>query len=222
MNAPLPIIHRAVAAETKDINVATRSVTHLISNATQDRAGDIVEPKGWDTEKFLSNPVVLVDHDYRVEKIIGRAQSVWADDSGLYATTVFSDKGLGAAAFDLVQAGIARAWSVGFRPIDQEPIRDEKGVLKGFRFTKQELLEYSLVAIPMNPDAVNNAIQRGIDRTSLELLFSRNVAPAAAALDGANGPRRRELVALSAIAEGMRARMEAATIARLAEEKNNG
>lgn len=180
----------AHAYEIKHINATKREITHLVSNARPDRAGDIVEPKGWVLDNYLRNPVVLVDHDYRVEKIIGRAASVYFDDSGLYATTKFHDKGLGAEAFELVHAGIAKAWSVGFKPTQQEPIKGEKGALLGFRFTQQELLEYSLVAIPMNPDAVNNAIRCGLSPDNIPILFSAPTDPAVAALDGANGTRR--------------------------------
>ncbi len=148
--------------DIKHIDKAHREVTHLISTSSIDRAGDIVEPSGANVANFMRNPVVLADHFYSIENIIGRATSVTIDKDGLTATTQFHKKGLGAEAFDLVEAGFARAWSIGFRPTEQESLKDEKGNFKGFRFTEWELLEYSLVAIPANPDAVSNAIQRGI------------------------------------------------------------
>lgn len=89
----------------------------------------------------------------------------------------------------------------------------EKGALVGFRFTKQELLEYSLVAIPMNPDAVNNAIQCGVSPESIKVLF-RAPSPAAAALDGANGSRRRKW---QSAAEWAARSARAAAIARIGE-----
>lgn len=156
-------IHRAFCTpDIKAVDVKRREITHLISTSSIDRAGDIVEPSGADVANFMKNPVVLANHDYSIENIIGRATSIKIQSDGLTATTQFHDKGLGADAFELVNTGFARAWSIGFRPTEHESMKDDKGSFKGFRFTKWELLEYSLVAIPANPDAVSNAVQRGI------------------------------------------------------------
>ena len=50
----------------------------------------------------------------------------------------------------LAKAGVLSAVSVGFRPIDAEPIKNGRGVL----WKACELLELSLVAVPSNPNAV--------------------------------------------------------------------
>jgi hypothetical protein len=50
----------------------------------------------------------------------------------------------------LAKAGVLSAVSVGFRPIDAEPIKNGRGVL----WKAWELLELSLVAVPSNPNAV--------------------------------------------------------------------
>ena len=50
----------------------------------------------------------------------------------------------------LAKAGVLSAVSVGFRPIDAEPIKNGRGVL----WTAWDLLELSLVAVPSNPNAV--------------------------------------------------------------------
>lgn len=202
----------AEAVELKDINAKRREVTHLISTPTVDRAGDIVVADGIDFANYKRNPVVLVDHDYRVEKIIGGGDP-YVDGGKVYAKTTFSDKGLGAEAFELVKAKIARAWSIGFRASASEPIRDGDGNFLGYRFARSELLEYSLVAIPMNPDAVNNAIQCGVSPEAIKVLF-RAPIPAAAAPGGANGRRRRNW---QSAAEWAERSARAAGIARISE-----
>jgi HK97 family phage prohead protease len=173
---------RAFTPDVRDVNKAKREVTHVISTSSIDRAGDIVDPSGWQLDQYLRNPVVLIDHDYSVRSIIGRAVDVGVTEEGLVATTQFHDKGLGAEAFELVKAGMAKAWSVGFVGRKVEFIKDEDDKVTGLHFKQQELLEYSLVAVPMNPDAVMNAIKAGVSRAHLDYFF-RNAEPSEEARD---------------------------------------
>lgn len=161
--------------EVKAVNERESEVTHIITTASLDRQGDVVEPGGADVANFLRNPVVLADHDYSIHSIIGRASKLEISKEGITATTTFAKTDLGQQAFALVQSGMARGWSIGFRPIEHESIKDEKGNLKGFRFKKWELLEYSLVAIPANPDAVMNAIKSGVISAKHKDIFFRTV-----------------------------------------------
>lgn len=187
------LVFKGFTPEIKDINTEKRSVTHLITNETADRGGDIVSSDGWVTDHYAKNPIVLADHRYSIFSIIGRAMEVRKSDSekGLVASTVFHDKGPGAEAFELVKAKMARAWSVGFRGLKYDMITDdaEKGCdicvdamkhaedpvekhIRGRHFKLQEMLEYSLVAIPMNPDIVMEAINSGmVSKRYVPLLF---------------------------------------------------
>lgn len=184
--------------EIKAIDVDQRTITHLISTASIDRAGDMVEPLGWDLANFKRNPVVLADHSYTIDRIIGRAENVEASKEGLTATTRFDDLGLGAQAFRLISEGFLKAFSVGFKPKIAHSVRAgvnakcercevardsqvegkspeeiERVFIRGTHFIEQELLEYSAVAVPMQPDAVLNAIKSGIiDRDAVPIFFS--------------------------------------------------
>jgi len=191
---PAPLTKVGFIPELKAIDAEARTATHVISSDSMDRGGDIVDVEGWDLDHYQRNPVVLVDHDYRIEKIIGKAISITKNKNTLEATTQFADIGPGFAAFNLVQSGMAKAWSVGFAPQDHHAIRkgakdgckkcrkardaqlqgrDPEDVwIRGLHFTKQQLLEYSLVAVPMNPDAVTEAVQRGfVTRETVPDLF---------------------------------------------------
>jgi HK97 family phage prohead protease len=136
-----------------------------------------VEPSGAEVANFMRNPVVLADHDYTIGSVIGKATRLSIDGDGIHATTKFHDKGLGQEAFDLVEAGMVRAWSVGFKPIETDSVKDKHGVTRGFHFKKWELLEYSLVAIPANPDAVMEAVKRGLVAAGNTHIFFRSVLP---------------------------------------------
>ena len=219
--------------EIKDVDESKRKVTHLISTAALDRGGDIVNVDGWDLRNYRKNPVVLVDHDYRVEKIIG-AGKVTSDKQGLWAVTEFADTELAETAFNLHTNGFARAWSVGFSPIKGHPVRDGKehecdtcsGVKQpgyGMHFLKQELLEYSLVSVPMNPEAVTQAVERGICSKALAPVFFRELdgEPTTAPVETAPPEAKAADVALSDEARALlervsgqceRNRREAATL----------
>ena len=151
----------AIQSEVKAVNSATREVAHLITTGSVDRAGDVVEPGGADVGNYMKNPVVLRDHSYKSEDIIGKATSVEITKDGIWARTQFLDSDVGRDAYNLVAEGIG-GWSIGFRPVEYDSIKDDKGKTKGFRFKKWELLEYSQVAIPMNQDIVNSMVQRGL------------------------------------------------------------
>ncbi|HLC28323.1 MAG TPA: hypothetical protein VJL07_02635 [Dehalococcoidia bacterium] len=193
-------VWRAFLPEMKHLDIKNRRATHLISDSTIDRMGDIIEAEGWDVTDYLANPVVLADHRYSVFSIIGSAREVEKTREGLYATTEFGDHELGQAAFELVRSKLARAWSVGFKTRkaefamdgkkrgcekcaaivakkrkEREVPDDEPLYVGGIHFHKQELLEYSLVAIPANPSAVMRSGVRG-GRSILPLFEIRSAA----------------------------------------------
>jgi hypothetical protein len=157
----VPSYARVMCATTvKAVNKDTREVAHIITTSNPDRVGDVVEASGADLANYLRHPVVMADHSYSIDKIIGKAVNLTISDGGIFARTKYRDTPLGRDAFNLAAEGLG-AWSIGFRPITFKAMKDEKGFTRGFNFTKWEMLEYSQVAIPMNPDAVQNAITRG-------------------------------------------------------------
>lgn len=156
--------------EVKASNKTEREVLHLISTASVDRAGDIVRPSGANVENYMKNPVVLRNHSYATEDIIGRSVALEITEDGIFARTKFRDSEVGQDAFNLASERLG-GWSIGFRPEKYESIKDAKGQHKGFDFQQWELLEYSQVPIPMNQDAVNNAIKRGLVHEANVSLF---------------------------------------------------
>lgn len=152
----------------------TRRVKHVISTGALDRANRTVDPGGWRLSRFRDNPVVLADHEYSIERIIGHSVETKIEGGALTAVTEFLPEGLGNVAFRLVQAGAARSWSVGWIGLKTHRIGDvedcekcaeilskNKGIF-GVHFTQQELLEYSLVAVPANPEAVMGLATAGL------------------------------------------------------------
>jgi hypothetical protein len=141
-----------------------RRITHVISTARLDRGGRYIEQAGWQLGEYRANNVVVANHDYDIQSMIGNGVDVAVVKDELQATTEFGPEALGPLAFRLVQSGMAKAWSVGWIGSKGHHIGDEEecevcAKLKkktdwGYHFVKQTLLEYSLVAVPANPDAV--------------------------------------------------------------------
>lgn len=150
------------AAPVEGFDAETRQFTVVASDETVDRYGDVVEVKGWQLDNYSRNNVVLVDHSYKVEDIVGRGYP-FVEGNALKMRVELDPPNLNrkaAIVSNLLETGSLRAVSVGFRPLDYELMLDEHGKpTGGVRFTRSELMEVSLVAVPANPSAlVENAV----------------------------------------------------------------
>lgn len=151
--------------EVKIIDKEKRLIGFTISTERIDRMGDVIMVAGWKLKEFRKNPVILFAHNSR-QPPIGKAIKVGKTEDALVATAQFMDKDLSEFAdsiFRMYLEKFMRAVSVGFMPLDREVIRDEDENFTGIRFIKQELLEFSAVPIPANPDALIDARSKGIN-----------------------------------------------------------
>ncbi len=127
------------------------------------RDGLSVDIDGMDFSNYQKNPVVLFAHDYS-----GRTES-----SGLpIGRTLRLDRTVDGhirAEFEFLSGdtfadrvrnawnrGFLRGASIGWRAIEARPSRLGKGV----RIVKSELIEWSIVAVPADPDALRGAYTR--------------------------------------------------------------
>lgn len=125
------------------------SFTAVASTNTVDRHGEIVDNNGWDLKAFKKNPVILWGHDHN-EPAIGVSKKTWIEGTGkkaqLMIQPILHDVTEKARAIkQLVDMGVIRTLSVGFRPLESPD---------GVTFTKNELLEVSMVNVPANSDAM--------------------------------------------------------------------
>ncbi len=134
----------------------------VISTESVDRDGDTIKADGWKIDRYLQNPVVLFAHDYR-SLPVANALGVWAEGGKLKSRAKFTPKDLypfGHMVYQFYREGFMRATSVGFNPIKWRDSNDRKG---GIDFLEQELLEFSCVPVPANPEALVVAERKGID-----------------------------------------------------------
>lgn len=150
-----------IDATAKAIDPETRTARFTITTAGVDRDNDTVAVDGWDVASYQKSPVVLWAHDYS-QMPVARAIDLVQTAKGLEATAEFPPKGTYAFAdtvFDMLKGGFLSATSVGFRPKNAVPNTDRQGI----DFLEQELLEFSIVPVPANPEALIMARSKGIN-----------------------------------------------------------
>jgi HK97 family phage prohead protease len=141
--------------------------TFVVSTPEVDRYGTIIVPSGIDYTAYLNNPIVLAQHDSD-DWPIGKCLGFMMNGENLEATLQFhriTEEACEVA--DLVAAGYVRAVSVGIIPIEsEEQTIDGKTVTV---YTKSELVEFSVVSIPANREAL---IKKSI-KLKLESIFNK-------------------------------------------------
>jgi HK97 family phage prohead protease len=123
-----------------------------ISTPDVDRYGTIIVPSGIDYMAYMNNPVVLINHksDYLP---IGKCLGFFLNGENLEATIQLDMNDEKACKVnDKIKNGFVSAVSVGIIPIEQteQTIEGEKIIT----YTKSELVEFSVVTIPANRDAL--------------------------------------------------------------------
>ena len=128
-----------------------------LSTFDLDRFAERIDPAGWDFKRFTENPVVEWSHRYDIPAI-GKIEGLTIDNDGLHGLVFFNDKSFDAFGWSIgqrVKAGVIRAGSVGFRPIEIEiPSKEDGKDGTALIFRKQELLEFSICNVPANPYAL--------------------------------------------------------------------
>jgi HK97 family phage prohead protease len=136
---------------------AAKGFMWTLSTFDLDRYDERIDPAGWDFKRYMDNPVIEWAHRSDIPAI-GRADSLYTDEKGLHGVIIFNDKDydpFGWAIGQRVKAGVIRAGSVGFRPIEIElPSKEDGKDGTTLIFRKQELLEFSICNVPANPFAL--------------------------------------------------------------------
>jgi HK97 family phage prohead protease len=148
----------------------------ILSDETPDRLGDIISTEGWDTVAFQKNPVALFNHNSNFP--IGRWRNVRVENKALRGELEMAAEGISARIDEirkLVDAGILKAVSVGFRPSKSEPLDpSDKSFFAAQRYLSQELVECSLVSVPANPNALAVAKSLGLSPATLDAVFAEH------------------------------------------------
>lgn len=161
------IVHKTIASSGEGMEF-------VLSDATVDRYGDIIDPSGWDLKNFKRNPIALFGHNASFP--IGTWEDIRVDSGKLVARLKLAAKGTSARIDELiglVEQGVLRAVSVGFKPIKAEPVDREKPY-GAQRYLRSELLETSLVSVPANPAAIALAKSMNLSDETMDLAFGEH------------------------------------------------
>lgn len=157
---------KAKTGEVESVDAGSRTEISLITTSALDADNEVVLPDGIATTRFNENPVVLFCHDYQGLPV-GTCQWIKPVAEGLKAKSFypnrpkdFQDEWFVDTCFALIQANVLRGKSIGFietsshKPTDQEIAARPELEQCSKIIDTCELLEYSVVAVPCNPDAV--------------------------------------------------------------------
>jgi hypothetical protein len=157
----------------------TREIEFIISSDAKDRHRTVVNMDGWELNNYNLNPIVGYQHNVygdnmcvppSPDDVIGSSRVFFTQEEGrkiMKAVVRFDRPEVNPTAekiFQKVLDGTLRAASVGFLEVGKGKMvqeKDAKGniVNETYFFGGQELLEWSVVNIPSNPEAARRSIR---------------------------------------------------------------
>lgn len=143
--------------ETREFQIRKiedRTAEFIISDASVDAHGTILSPGGWDLNRFETNGIFGYMHNLQSDPnpdfVLGPA-TAYVEGNQLIGRATFETEDINQLAekiFKKVKNGTLKAVSVGFIPKREH--REGDVIV----YDEMELLEFSIVNIPSNPNAV--------------------------------------------------------------------
>lgn len=160
MNNETRIVTRnAFVRNTSAEMLENRQVEFVISSEAIDSYNTVFKMDGWDLNQYARNPIVCYQHKSNSDdpdNIIGTS-TVRIEGDELIGTVTFEDADTNPKAekiFRKVQSGTLKMASIGANVLKARFGDEDKGEQKDvLYFTKQRLMEWSIVSIGANPGA---------------------------------------------------------------------
>lgn len=168
---PKTIIYGTRREPAADVE-KTRTMQFVLSTYTRDGHGTVLNQDGWSLDRYRKNPVVAYQHtlsggfctDPNPDYIIGKSLSIELEGEGrekrLVAAVQFEPAEINPLAekiFQKVLFGSLSRCSVGFVEVGRGKYGEKEeakgGARETYYFSGQELVEWSIVNVPSNPDA---------------------------------------------------------------------
>lgn len=164
----------------------TRTVEFVISDETRDRHGTVIPISAWNIDKYNQNGIVGYMHDVyggdvsNPDLILGRGEA-FIEENKLIGRVTFEPADINPLAekiFKKVLHGTLKATSVGFRETARGRWGEGEEAVAGktptYYFGGVELLEFSIVNIPSNPNALRRQMEEKAETDTLTELKSEN------------------------------------------------
>lgn len=184
-----------------------REIVAMISTTAVDRDGDVLLPSGMVSEDYRKNPIVLFAHDNQrlpVAKVNEPGTDIRKTSSGVMAKARMLDRPpslpesiewVPDTLLDLFRQGAPLGFSVGFRIEDARAAtkkdRERFGQKASRVVTKWDLLEFSIVPIPANQDALLVSVSKCHHRPSRATMRALGLNSGGRRLDLSAAPLRR-------------------------------
>jgi HK97 family phage prohead protease len=167
-------LNRSYSTKVTRASDDSGNVTFAINTSAVDSYGTVIEPSGVDLTRFKTNPVVLFNHNH--DQPIGIATNVFERGGKLYAEVKFDEEDSFAANIARkVRDGFIRGASIGFQynelPVDKEVEGLDRAVP---HFESTELMEFSVVSVPSNQEAL--ALARSKEENEIKTLVKAQLA----------------------------------------------
>ncbi len=162
----------------------TRTVEFVISDDTRDRHGTVIPVDNWKLDRYNDNGIVGYQHNVyggdgqpNPDQVLGIGRAA-VEDGKLIGRVTFEPAEINPLAekiFQKILHGTLKATSVGFRELekgkwgDKERGEDISGEKATYYFGPVELLEFSIVNIPSNPNALRRELDEEIENKTKDL-----------------------------------------------------
>ena len=163
-----------------DTSISQRMVSGIVCTDAVDMEGEIVVPSGLDTSYFPERvKAVYLNHNYDALPV-GKCRKMVLNDRGqLFCQTVIARGGQGDDLLSLMEEGVLNGLSIGFVTQSCSPPKPEEERYRGAKSVVRsaKLLEYSIVSMPCNQDALIEFVSKGIIRRSSAVAFGLQDTP---------------------------------------------
>jgi HK97 family phage prohead protease len=159
---PNKMIRKIFTTQIKEVEGTPRTLEFTITAETEDRDGEVVKASGGVFDNYVKNPVVLWVHDYKGLPV-GKTIAMAREGPSIKAVVEFPTKEeyeYADTVYKLCKGGYLGAVSIGFIPL--ESVKGKSDSEPSRTFTKWELLEFSIVPVPSNPDTLVMARESGL------------------------------------------------------------
>lgn len=160
--------HKLGGVLTKDGKPASldeekRTIDFRITDKTLDSYGDVVIPNGMNNERFRKNPVILLNHNFWglpvANSLHEKASANEVISKAVFPSAEIPGFAMPDTLFHLYATGFMHATSITLKPNKWEKrySKDKDGAkvwTGGYTFHEWALIEYSLVTIPANENAL--------------------------------------------------------------------
>lgn len=156
---------RGAQLRADSVHVENRTAQFVISTEAVDSYGTVFKADGWDLNRYSENPVVFFNHNSHStdpDAVIGTGR-VFLEGGQLIGEVTFEDEEDNATAqkvFRKVVKGTLRGASIHAYPSEARWGKKDDGEDPDvLYFTRQELMEWSIVTIPSNPEALKRNVE---------------------------------------------------------------